>query len=71
MASLGTERDVSEEEAEHVLNILLSLRDTTADAALGYSRALQRIDAMVDRVEPATGKAVSRQRRSRPRTPRV
>ena len=69
-ASLGAERDVSEAEAEHVLNILLTLRDSTADAALGYTRAAQRIDALIDQLEPAAGKAAGR-RRASPKAPRA
>ncbi|QDV34839.1 hypothetical protein [Tautonia plasticadhaerens] len=71
VASLGAERDVSGPEAEHVLNVLLALRDNAAEAALGYTRAVGRIDALIDRLGPATGKDAARIRRSRPRAPKA
>ena len=71
VASLGTERDVSEAEAEHALSILLTLRDSTVVAARCYARVVERIDALIAGLEPAASDAARRTRRRRSRSPKL
>lgn len=70
-ASLGADREVTPPEAEHVLNILMTLRGCAAESALGYARAVHRIDALLDQIGPAASGKSSSRRRARLKVPKA
>lgn len=62
VASVGTEKEVTAPEADHALNILAKLRNSTHDAAQAFASAVARIDDVMREFDPAAGKIRSRQK---------
>lgn len=60
VATIGSDKDVSPAEAEHALNILGTLRDSSLNAARCYGLAVTRIDELIQQLEPPVPKIKGR-----------